>query len=76
MARILVAGPEGLVAFDSSGGQTPMGLEDRRVRALAPETRNKLWAIVEGREIWRCAGGEWSALIDRLGNVVLESLRR
>jgi len=52
-------------------------LQGRHVRAVAPETWERLWAVVDGREIWRTEGDGWervASLADLAGGEDLEAL--
>lgn len=59
MARILVATPTRLLSFEPDGRPGRPELEGRHVRALAPETWTRLWAVVDRRQIWRNQGDGW-----------------
>lgn len=61
MATIVVGTAEGLITFDAAGGRHTQ-LEGRSVDAVAPASWKRLWAVVDGREIWRreITGGEWT----------------
>jgi len=78
MPFILVGTADGLHSFDASGAAGARALEGHEVRALAPESWTRLWAIVDGRSIWRRdEGGVWSrvvALSDVAGCDGLEAL--
>jgi hypothetical protein len=68
MARILVAGDDGLRTFDASGSPGPMHLAGRAVTAMAPD-RGDLWAVVDRTEVWRLpADGEWTHVADLMGH--------
>ncbi len=57
---ILVATDEGLHVSSREGLSRVDDLAGREVRALAPDAEG-WWALVEGRELWRSAGGDrWS----------------
>src|SRR5258708_32095688 len=55
MARILVATADGLHDFSESGRPGEVLHPGRDLAAIAP-AGSELWAILEGREIWRTAG--------------------
>jgi hypothetical protein len=61
--RVLVASREGLHAFDDRGAPAPVQLVGRAVTTLAPHGRD-LWAAVDGSELWRASGEEWSHIAD------------
>lgn len=57
---ILVATDEGLHGIDAAGAVRVDELAGREVRALAVEGERR-WAIVDGKELWKSAGGApWS----------------
>lgn len=61
MATILVGTADGLWSLPEGGAGGARHLEGRAVRAIAPETWTRLWAIVDDAEIWRTADGDgWS----------------
>ena len=62
VTTILVATATGLRRFAGDGLEGSPELEGRRVRALATEGWNRLWAIVEGHEIWRDGEGRWQRM--------------
>src|SRR5947209_999783 len=69
MATILVGTAAGLMAFDVSGAEGRRALDGHDVRAVAPAGWIRLWAIVDGREIWRTGeDGGWArvASLDEL----------
>lgn len=59
---------EGLREFGSDGGVVATYLDRRSVRALAPDGRRQLWAVVDGREVWHATPEHWSRAgsLDRL----------
>jgi hypothetical protein len=77
VARILVATASGLTGFLPDGAAEPTQLEGHEVRALAPETWQRLWAVVDRREIWRGDGNRgWqrvASLEDLAGGEDLEA---
>src|SRR5919198_3150377 len=68
MTRILVGTADGVHEFGADGSPTRVHHAGRSVTAVAPEGP-KLWAILDGREVWRAEGDDWS----RVG--ILEDLR-
>jgi len=76
MAKILASTTAALLTFDLEGGQGRPALEGHNVRAIAPETWERLWAVVDGREIWRTEGDDWErvvSLVDLAGADDLEA---
>lgn len=63
MPQILVAARDGLHTFDDQGVEGPTHHAGRAVTAVAPEER-KLWAIIDGSEVWHAAGIEWNHVAD------------
>src|SRR5262252_4676021 len=63
MAKILASTTAALLTFDLEGGQGRPALEGHNVRAIAPETWERLWAVVDGREIWRTEGDGWERVV-------------
>lgn len=62
MPLILAGTAAGLVTFDMGSGQRHFDLEGHAVRAVAPASWKRLWAIVDDREIWRrddVRSGDW-----------------
>jgi len=57
--RILAATGSGLVSIDPGTDTTARELESRGVGALAPAAWKRLWAALDGREIWRSDGDGW-----------------
>jgi hypothetical protein len=58
MARVVVGTADGLHSFDAGGARGALALDGHDVWAVAPEGSERLWAIVDRREIWR-GDGEW-----------------
>lgn len=58
MTTILVTTTAGLNSFDPAGNAGPAQLVGHHVRALAPESWERLWAVVDRREIWRAGTAE------------------
>ncbi len=52
VGRIAVGTGDGLTVFDGRGG-SQAHFQGRPVRALAPASWRRLWAVVDGDEIWR-----------------------
>jgi hypothetical protein len=69
MATVLAGTKRGVLRFPVSTTPTspqaaPIELADRDVWALAPESWARLWAVVEGDEIWRTdTDGEWERVL-------------
>ena len=59
MAAIEVATASGLRAFAPDGSELSLDLDGHDVRALAPESWIRFWAIVDRRQIWCHDGGGW-----------------
>jgi len=57
--RILAATATGLKEFDAGGRAGPVHLEGRPVTAVAPD-RADLCAVVDGSDLWRTSGEEWT----------------
>ena len=77
VATILAATPTALLTFDLEGTPRRSALEGHDVRAVAPETWERLWAVVDGREIWCAEGDGWgrvASLADLTGAEDLEAL--
>ncbi|HKA11236.1 MAG TPA: sialidase family protein [Candidatus Dormibacteraeota bacterium] len=77
MGTILASTTSGLLTFDLEGSPGRSALEGRHVRAIAPEAWQRLWAVVDGREIWRTEGDGWErvvSLADLAGAEDLEAL--
>ena len=75
MAWILAGTSTGLVSITPGAGGALGGLEGRDVRALAPQTWTRLWAIVDGREIWRTGeDSAWSPVASTEGAPELREL--
>jgi len=51
---ILVGTQSGLLSFDGAGGERRAFLDGRRVDAVAPAGPKRVWAVVDGGEVWRC----------------------
>ena len=68
MTRIMVGTDQGLHVFDGDGTPGRVDHAGSKVTALGAEYP-EVWAVVDGTEIWRSAGGGW----DRRGT--LEELR-
>jgi hypothetical protein len=66
MTRILVGTERGVHHFDLGGSPGPIDHRESGVTALA-RSDSEFWAILEDREMWRTAGGEWihAATLDR-----------
>lgn len=64
MPLVLVGTSTGLLSFDASSGGPRVRLEGRDVRAVAPASWKKLWAIVDSEQIWRSDGleAEWKQI--------------
>ena len=58
MATIFAGTADGLHTFDPGGAPGPRALTGHDVWAVARQTWEHLWAIVDRREIWR-GDGEW-----------------
>ena len=77
MQRILAATSTGLLSFEPDGRPGRPELEGRQVRALAPESWRRLWAVVDRRQVWRDEGDGWRpvvSLADLAGADDLEAL--
>lgn len=77
MPKILVASVTGLLSFEPDGRPGRAELEGRQVRALAPETWTRLWAVVDRRQVWHSEGDGWKqvvSLADLAGADDLEAL--
>src|SRR5215510_4756195 len=77
MATVLASTTSGLLTFDLEGSPGRSALEGRHVRAIAPEAWQRLWAVVDGRDIWRTEGDGWErvvSLADLAGAEDLEAL--
>src|SRR5579859_2989385 len=78
MASILVGTANGLHTYDAAGAAGPPRLDGHDVRAVAPESWQRLWAIVDRTEIWRAAeDGAWrrvASLADVDGGAGLEAI--
>jgi len=61
--RILVGTSGGLVALDPDGGGRVSQLDGKRVTSIAPAGWRWLWAVVDGREIWRDEGNGWRRVV-------------
>jgi hypothetical protein len=61
---VLAGTAHALLSFDTEGGKRRTQLEGHDVGALAPESWQKLWAVVDGQEIWRSdeIGGDWKRI--------------
>jgi hypothetical protein len=76
MATIVVATASGIRTFDAGGEEQARELVGHDIRALAPESRQQLWAVVEGRQVWRRDGGwERVAAIEGLDATCLADTR-
>lgn len=77
VAEIVVGTSAGLRTFDPAGGERPVELQGHDVRALAPQTWTRLWAVVDDHEIWRRDGSGWArvAAVDRLEALCLADTR-
>jgi hypothetical protein len=58
MARVLVGTADGLHSFDAEGSAGPPALSGHDVWAVAPQTWERLWAIVDRSQIWQ-GDGQW-----------------
>ena len=77
VATILASTTAALLTFDLEGGPGRPALEGHNVRAVAPETWERLWAVIDGRDIWRTEGDGWERVIslaDLSGAEDLEAL--
>jgi hypothetical protein len=77
VATILAATPAALLTFDLEGNPGRSALEGHHVGTVAPETWERLWAVVDGRDIWRTEGDGWgrvASLADLAGADNLEAL--
>ncbi|HKA49980.1 MAG TPA: hypothetical protein VKK19_10375 [Candidatus Dormibacteraeota bacterium] len=77
MGTILASTTSGLLTFDPDGSPGRSALEGHHVRAVAPETWQRFWAVVDGRDIWRTEGDGWErvvSLADLAGAKDLEAL--
>jgi hypothetical protein len=75
--RVLVSTSTNLRSFEPDGRPARPELEGRSVRALAPETWTRLWAVVDRRQVWRNEGDGWNlvvSLADLLGADDIEAL--
>jgi hypothetical protein len=63
MPRILASTSEGLRTFDPDGRPGVVELEGRQVRAVAPESWTRLWAVVDGSQIWRSDSDGWELVV-------------
>jgi len=72
MPELIVATRDGLHSFDHQGAAGAVAHPGRSVAGVA-HAGSDLWAIVEGPQIWRTAGNEWSrvAELDGLGATCL-----
>jgi hypothetical protein len=61
--RILVGTSSGLVALDPDGAGRVTQLDGQRVSCIAPASWRWLWAVVDGREIWRDEGDGWRRVV-------------
>ena len=61
---VLVGTTAGLFTFETDTSRRQVGLEGRDVGAVAPASWKKLWAALDGEEIWGSPGvsGEWSRI--------------
>jgi hypothetical protein len=57
--RILVATGSGIVSLDPDSPEQQRALEGHRVSALAPAGWKRLWAVVDGQQIWRSDADGW-----------------
>lgn len=55
MPTILAGTATGLLSFDAAGAERRSYLDGHDVRALAPASWTRLWAVVDRREVW-CTG--------------------
>ncbi|HVH62606.1 MAG TPA: hypothetical protein VNA65_03290 [Candidatus Dormibacteraeota bacterium] len=62
--QVLVATDSGLQRFDADTAQRRMQLEGHDVGAVAPASWKTLWAIVDGKQIWRsdASAGDWKQI--------------
>jgi hypothetical protein len=69
VASILAGTADGLWRLDAAGGGRVPALEGREVGALAPDSWERLWAIVDGAEVWRTgADGGWAPVASLAGS--------
>jgi hypothetical protein len=60
---ILVGSQSGLLRFDTGSSERQTYLDGRHIDAIAPAGWKRIWAVVDGDEIWRCddlADPHWS----------------
>ena len=74
VTAILAGTAAGLWRLDSDGGRA-MALEGREVGALASQSWERLWAIVDGAEIWRTGAEDGWALVASLAGSGFDGLR-
>jgi hypothetical protein len=76
MATIVVATASGIRTYDGGGEEQARELEGHDIRALAPESWEQLWAVVDERQVWRRDGGwERVAAIEGLDAMCLADTR-
>ncbi len=61
--RVLAATGSGLIGLDLDASGSTRDLDGRRVTAIAPAGRTRLWSVVDGREIWRSDGDGWRFVV-------------
>ena len=75
VATILASTAAGVLTFDRDGSPGRPALDGRHVSAIAPETWQRLWAVVDGREIWRTEGDGWQRVVSLADLAGAEDLR-
>jgi hypothetical protein len=77
VARIMVGTTDGLRTFDAAGAEADVELAGHDVRAVAPESWTRVWAVVDQRQIWRRDGSGWErvAAVDGVEAVCLADTR-
>jgi hypothetical protein len=76
MARVLVGTEDGLHAFGPDGSLAEVHHRGQAVTALAPEGWVDVWAVLDGREVWRTVPRGWArvqALQDLRANCVADT---
>ena len=61
MTRIFIATREGLHIIDGSGNAEAVQHDGRSITAIMRDGP-ELWAIIDGREIWRAPDTDWSEI--------------
>ena len=69
VTALLVGTATGVWRLDADGEGRVLALENRDVGALAPESWEHVWAVVDGAEVWRTgADGAWARMASLAGS--------